>query len=349
MKKTFRSSTYNYNFDTETGYFERWGATEDDNPSMAPSAEILDIEIATSCHGIGSGPCKHCYKSNTPKGEYLSYDRFKEMFDKIPDFTTQVALGIGDINSNPDLFKIADYLNNRDIIPNITTNGYGMTDELADKFADTFGAVAVSRYNPKDVCYNAVKKLTDAELQQVNIHVMVSEETYLECIQTIDDRLHDARLEKLNAIVFLLLKPKGNRNKYTPISFEKYSNLVKYALESGVSIGFDSCSAPLFLEASKNSKNFQLLQQMSDSCESYLFSLYINVKGEVFPCSFCEGEDGHTPIDMFEIKDFQTEVWQSKKADNWRSKLLATNSKCGHLGSDCRLCPQFDIYNGAFK
>ena len=59
--KLVRSKDYNYNFDKKTGYFERYGKTKDEDPIMAPTCEILDLEISA---GKCMGMCPECYKGN---------------------------------------------------------------------------------------------------------------------------------------------------------------------------------------------------------------------------------------------------------------------------------------------
>ncbi len=177
------SEDYNFKFDKKTGYFARWGKTLKDDPKVG-MLEIFDLEVSTVCNGIGkeiagsSGVCKHCYKSNNPNGKNMSFDTFKEIFDKLPKTLTQIAFGIGnlhvehevdgktvvDLYGNPDLIKMFKYCREKGVIPNLTTSGYMLTDETAKTFAELCGAVAVSIYEPRDVCYNAVKKLTSAHL-----------------------------------------------------------------------------------------------------------------------------------------------------------------------------------------
>ena len=138
-----RSPGYNYNFSTKTGYFERWGKTKQDDPDYSPNGpEIIDCEISTICNQ----GCKFCYKGNTSKGENMSLETFKKLFSKFPkDFLpTQIAFGIGSIDSNPDTFPIMQYCRDNGVIPNITINGSGMTPELYDKLVAVCGAVAIS-------------------------------------------------------------------------------------------------------------------------------------------------------------------------------------------------------------
>lgn len=349
------SKEYNYHFNTKTGEFMRWGKTWDDNPVSGP-VEICDMEVSEACSGIpaiGSDvavPCSFCYKTNTKVGREMSFETFKTIFDKLPKTLTQIAFGIGDTQGPKDFPKFLDYCRNNEynpnVVPNLTINGWGLTDELVELYSSKLGAIAVSRYENFDVCYNAVKKLTDAGMRQVNIHMLLSEETLENCYDVIDHAVNDPRLEKLNAIVFLTLKPKGKRNKFTTLkNVDAYRELVQYAFDRDIGVGFDSCSAPTFLAAMKDHPKFDVMAQLSESCESTLFSMYANVAGEFFPCSFTEGEyRWETGIDLKTITDFDKEVWNHPLTVAFRNKNIETTdlSICG----DCRKCVTFpDLYD----
>lgn len=346
--KQFKSDYYNYIFDMNTGFFARWGKNQDDDPMCAPFPEILDLEVSDVCSGPnGKNPCPWCYKSNTSDGYNMSFDQFKNILDKML-FLTQVAFGIGDLDANKDLWKMMEYCRSNRIIPNITINGFNLTDEYTDKLAALCGAVSVSRYALKDVCYDAVYKLTSRIndtnfLKQVNIHHILSEETYDRCFSVIDDVKNDNRLSKLNAVVFLLLKPKGNRNTLTVLNdVDKYKKLIEYGKDKRVGIGFDSCSGPLFLKATKNNKDFQMCDMLCECCESSLFSAYINTYGKFFPCSFTEGETGWVEgLDVLTCDDFTEEIWNHPKTIEFRKSLLNQTSS---LSSTYRECPVFNLY-----
>lgn len=343
--KKLRSQGYNYNFRLTDGFFVRWGITPDDDPDFSPyGPELLDIEVSTICHGVNGKPCPWCYKSNTAKGKNMSFDTFKIILDKIPLTLTQTAFGVGDLNGNPDLWKMMEYCrtNPRNkVIPNLTINGWKLTPEDAGKLSKVCGAVSVSRYPPKDVCYDAVKLLTGSGLKQTNIHMLVAEETYEDCIEVLNDFHTDPRLSSLNAIVFLILKPKGKRNAFHRMSDEKFNNLVKTALELKVPMGFDSCSAYRFLNGVRGHKEFERFKMFAEPCESGIFSSYINVDGIFFPCSFVEGEkEWKEGIDVVRCENFLKDIWCHKKTKQFRDGLIDSALK-NDLG--CRMCPQFLI------
>ncbi len=330
-KVILRDKNYNFNFDMKTGFFARWGETVDDDPEFSKyGPEIADIEIATSCKGVGT-VCDFCYKKNNPKGTYMTLDTFKKLYSKLPPTVTQIAFGIGDIDSNPDMWEIFQYCRDNKIIPNVTVNGEGITDEIADKLVHHCGAVAVSYYD-KDKTFNTIKKLTDRGMDQVNIHFMLAEETVDKARSLIEDRLSDNRIKDMNAIVFLSLKKKGRaKNRYNQLSQEKFDELVTYALSKKVAIGFDSCSAFKFMKAVNDDKQYE---PYIEPCESSLFSSYFNVEAEFFPCSFMEGEaEWKEGIKLEDIDNFNKDLWNNEKVVNFRNRVI-----------DCRSCKQSCVH-----
>jgi hypothetical protein len=338
MIKKVRSQLYNYNFNTENGFFMRWGKNFKDDPHFSPlGPEILDIEISTICD---SG-CSFCYKSNTPVGKNMDFAKFKNIFHKIPDNLTQIAFGIGSIDSNPDLWRIMEYCrsnNYNKVVPHITINGKNLRDEYVSNLVRLCGAVAVSRYD-EDICYSAVEELIGRGLGQVNIHQMTCIETFDDCFKVMDDYNNNNKLKNLNAIVFLLMKPKGNRNRYHRItSLKDYKKLIDYAFNRDIPIGFDSCSAPYFIDCIKDRDNSDYLKMLAEPCESNCFSSYINVDGRAFHCSFTEGEDGWEGVDVVNCVDFMEDVWFSKEVNLFRDKLYSNILEYG-----CRKCPIFNL------
>lgn len=328
--KRVRTPEYNYDFNPVTGFFARWGKTLKEDPIYSPlGPEILDLEISTICHGVG-GPCKFCYKKNNPNGVHMNFDTFKTIFDKMPKNLTQIAFGIGDTNGNPDMFKMFDYAREHGVIPNVTINGAGLNKQLAERFAGVCGAVAVSRYGDGNVCYNAVKMLTDAGLKQVNIHMLVAQETLDNCYKLLDDMENDERLKKMQATVFLTLKKRGGGVGFNTVSLEDYKKLTNYALDKKLRIGFDSCSANKFLKVVEDRPEYPMLKTFAEPCESGLFSSYINVKGKFFPCSFTEDGEG---LDVVNCEDFLQDIWFNGQNQKWRKRLL----------TNCRNCPVYKI------
>lgn len=336
--KFLRSDNYNYVFNMDTGLFIRWGKTEKDDPLYSPfGPEILDIEISTICPRA----CSHCYKSNTAQGKYMKFETFVNLFSRFPKTVTQIAFGIGSLDGNPDLYLIMNYCRKNQVIPNITINGDNLTDEHANNLASLCGAIAVSFYD-KDTCFNSVSKLTrlmsrEKPLRQVNIHMLLCEENYEKCMELMKQTKSDWRLKSLGSIVFLYLKPKGKRNTFHEISKEHYKDIVQYALNNKVKIGFDSCSASFFLKEVEGRQDYKELETMTESCESTLFSYYINCDCVGFPCSFAEGEKGFKGVNILKDIDFVKDVWYNEETVKFRNRNLES--------VDCRNCRRCTVFN----
>jgi MoaA/NifB/PqqE/SkfB family radical SAM enzyme len=325
MIRIYKSKDYNWLFDTITGKFNRWGKTYEDDPQFSPiGPEILDIEVSTICHQ----GCKFCYKNNTSIGKNMSYETFKTILDKIKGNLTQVAFGIGDLHSNPDLLSMMVYCRINNIVPNITINGLNIDLEwdhqTATQLAEVCGAVSVSNYN-KDTCYNAVKMLTDAGLKQVNIHQLLSEETLGKCWALLVDIKHDKRLENLNATVFLSLKQRGRGINHHPVKKAVFDDLVSMLLRNKIRFGMDSCGANKLLSYIKDKPEYNDLIQYIEPCESTLFSSYISVDSRFYPCSFAEEGEG---LDVVNCKDFIKDIWNHPTTIEWRNRLLSCNRNC---------------------
>lgn len=342
MVKKYRSKNYNYNWNNENGYFERWGKDKKDNPDFSPvGPEILDIEISKQC----KNECLFCYKSNNSLGSYMSYKDYKTIIDKMPNNLMQIALGIGDIDYNLDTLEmILSYTKSKGIIPNITINGYRLTNEIIKMLSQYVGAVSVSNYN-KNTCYNAVELLTQENIKQVNIHQLVSVETLPQTLSLFLDLAKDKddRLKNLNAVTFLLLKPKGNRNYLSPLSFNTTKKLITLLLSLNKKIGFDSCYAPLVLKSIKDKNIYEQIEP----CESGLFSSYINVEGDFFPCSFAENtKNWETGISVLNCNDFLKDIWFNPRVESWRTQLINSSKNCNcKVKKYCRSCLAFPEIN----
>lgn len=332
--KALKSKNYNFIFNKKDGHFARWGKTihEDGNLELG-LPEIADIEIAEICEGVpGIGPCAFCYKSNTGnKGINMSLETFKKIFHKLPPTITQIAFGCGTLRRHPEMWDIFKYSKDNDIIPNLTINGDVDSHEF-DKIAEYCGACAVSIYD-KELSYNAIKELTDRGMKQINIHYMISQETYDKTFEIMDDIKKDPRLEKLNALVLLSLKTKGrSKNRFHQLTQEQFKNITDYSFENNVPMGFDSCSAQKFLKSIKDHNNYKQMEQHAEPCESTLYSMYIDVNGNFYPCSFSTETKGwEEGISVIECDNFLEDIWFNPKTNIFRDNVI----NCRNCNKSC--------------
>lgn len=351
--KILHSETFHNLFNKKTGLNVTYGKTKEENPDVSPFGPLIaDIEVTTICYGPTDtanrqSVCKFCYKSNTPNGKNMPLETFKKVIDKLAESRslTQIAIGAdASATSNPELFEMMDYSRSKGIVPNITVAD--ISEETAKILASKVGACAVSRYANKETCYNSIEKLTRYGLNQVNIHILVSENSYEWIVETMNDKLSDPRLKGLNAIVLLSLKKKGRGETFEPLSQEKFKKLVDFALKMNIAIGFDSCSCFRFLDSVKDHPQYKQFEMCGEPCESGRMSIYIDVDGKAYPCSFSPDrtsekdclnwQDG---IDVASCDNFIKDIWNHPKLMAWKKNLIANNKN----GLGCIECPLYKI------
>lgn len=325
------STNYNYLFNVDTGEFARWGHTFADDPEWSPfGPELADIEIS---EGDCSGACPWCYKSNAiHSGKHMSLATFRHVLDMFPATLTQVALGLTDLDANPDLLDIMAYCRAKDVVPNFTTAGFGCTPEMVEATAGLAGAVAVSVYpHTKERAYETIRAFQQEGLDQVNIHLLYHADNMPFVYSVLDDVRN--KVVEPRAVVLLGLKPKGRGSNMHPLPPSEFTKLVKWCMENELPMGFDSCSASKFLKAVDDlgitGKRRDYFNQVAEPCESGLFSIYVSRDAKVYPCSFTE--EVSEPIDLMSLegeKDFLNYVWHSLEMANWRSRLLENGRRC---------------------
>ena len=348
-----KDGSFHLSFDYKTGLTVKFGHSLEEDPTHCPfGPEIADIEITTKCSGIRQEddtriPCPWCYKSNTFNGQNMSFETFKHVFDLInaKKTLTQIAFGAdASLESNLDVWKMFEYCRKNNVVPNVTVAD--ITPETAKRVVEFCGAVAVSWYptiNPHR-CYDTVKLLLDESKKQkknmqMNIHALLSFETFPHFITLLHDYRYDSRLSGLNAIVILSLKQKGRGEKFHIVKEEDFEWLMDKLFEKKVRFGMDSCSATKFLKYLKKHPELSNLETMVEPCESTLFSCYINYQGFYYPCSFMEGEGNwKSGIDLNTVKDFEKEVWNHEKVVAFRNSAIKKIEQHG-----CNSCPYYEV------
>jgi len=340
-------------FKKADGFTAKWGKTIKDDPAFCQYGnEIADIEITKACNGIRDNneiriPCPWCYKSNSAIGNYMSFKKFKIIFDKLnePKTMTQIAFGTdASLISNPDIWKIFDYTIKNNVTPNVTVADIDQT--TAKKLVSKCGAIAVSYYAQinKNRCYDSVKFLVDQNKKQnksisVNIHALLADETYDDILNLIDDYSRDSRLSGMNAIVFLSLKQKGRGIHFNKLSNDQFKTIIKKCFDKNIKFGMDSCSANKFILSIKDMPNYKQMLSYIEPCEKCCFSLYIDCNGIFYPCSFMENEGNwKTGIDMTKISNFYNDVWNSDKVLEERNFSINQIKNSG-----CTSCRYYDI------
>jgi len=299
--KHFDADRYTAVFNPNGGFFARMeddGAPEPFWSSHGP--ELLDIAVTNWC----DRGCHFCYRKSDTSGTHMPLDDFEEVIRQAASMHVfQVALGGGNPNQHPrfpDMLALtrAKY----GIVPNYTTNGRGLTDEVLRSSAKYCGAVAVSAYAPYAELERAIDLLVDAGVT-VHVHFILTSASVGVAIDWLQKL--PSFLTKAKAIVFLNYKPVGRYPNHDLLlnrsaRLEEFFRLATSA-DLPIRIGFDTCTIT-GLARLGNAQKISL-----EGCDAGRFSLFVSERLEVYPCSYMV-ETGQAGVPLRGTS--LTDIWQ---------------------------------------
>ena len=320
---------YHFWADEKTGITVRWGKTIRENPRFAPVPELADISISNHC----TKGCSFCYRDSRNNHEWMSVEDYCNVLDGMNHTeygnVFQVALGGGEPLEHPDFLAIIDETVKRGIVPNFTTNGVHLTEQICNHIQGKVGAVALSTVSVNEINRSKVDMLRQFGIR-TNIHYVLSASNIVEATEIAEGE-YNKQLDGVNAVIFLTYKPAG-RGSATGIitTGECYDAFLRAIKKNGVDrpkLGFDACFVPMLL--SKGTVSSTLV----DSCEGGFFSVYIDHKKNVSPCSFSGGKD------MYNLNEHSFyDIWNNQfESFRTSQRNLCKHENCAGF-SECRGC-----------
>lgn len=305
--RKYKDLGYTSFFNSKTGFFARVEDKDKPEPFWSPyGPELMDISITNWC----DKNCLFCYKKSNNFGRHMSFDNYRKVIDQAKEMGVfQVALGGGNPNQHPDFIDIIRYTAEQGIVPNYTTNGRGITEEILIATKKYCGAVAVSAYPPYTEMEDAISRFSQLGIK-TNIHYILDSES----IEIAIDWLNTPPnfISMVNAIVFLNYKPSGVM-VYQEKMLRKSKRLQEFfdlatSSECNVRVGFDACSVSGVFSRTKVNTSFV------DACDAGRFSLFVSEDMKVYACSFQAGLiDGDQLTDQNTLED----IWLN--SDNMKS------------------------------
>jgi len=295
-------------------------------------------EKAVLCAGVFSSPldahlalttacnlyCRGCYNTNKQKPiKYLSWDLAKKIIDKLSELNVfSVSFGGGEPTLHPDLIKIAEYAREKQVLPNITTNGLTMTEEFAEKCA-VFGNVHFSLHHPQDWDHvlPAISNYRKATKRKPGLNLLLTSKT----LPILEDIISQARKSGCLKILFLRYKTTANNPNDNDLNID--NQLVKL-IEKLRLLDFSAKQMMFLFDCSI----FETLASNSlldvKTCQKYDYNgcqggnayIAIDVDGNYKPCSF-GGETFGSILDL----DYQSWI-QNSKLSQFRNQTK--NSLC---------------------
>ena len=329
-------------FNPETGFYMRTGILDKNgndtnvDPFMSSYPELIDVGIMGHCIHGKSGLCiksgVQCYQDGLHSEKAnMSLDDFRKIAEESKGKSFQFALGgAGDPDQHENFEEILKICKENNIVPNFTSSGLGMTEDIAKLCKQYCGAVAISWYR-SEYTTKAIQMLLDAGVK-TNIHYVLGNNSIEEAI----NHLRNSDFPKdINAVIFLLHKPVGlgKSNNVLDMSdskvheFFKLIDTTKYPFK----IGFDSCSVPGIVNFCHNISGDSI-----DTCEGARWSMYISADMKAMPCSF-DNQELHWAYDIknHSIKD----AWDSEQFENFRNHFRNSCPSCKNREACMGGCP----------
>lgn len=312
-------------------------------PHMRSFPELIDIGVMGTCYAGLSGICRNagidCYQ-NAPANqrENMSIEKYERILSQCKNKTFQVALGgAGDPNKHEHFEQLLKIARDNNIVPNLTTSGYNISEREIELMKTYCGAVAVSFYSTLNKSGFETNTNTISTIQKLvvcgcvtNIHYVISTQNIDEVIFRLENNLFP---DGINAIIFLLYKPVGlaSKDKMLTANDPRYLRFLELVTnkKTNFKIGFDSCQTPGVLNYCSN-----VAIESLEFCEAARFSMYIDCNLIAYPCSF--GHD--SSVYAVDLSKFSIdEAWNSTKFEIFR---LKQNTICSNCSKNiiCRNC-----------
>ena len=252
----------------------------------------------------------------------------------------QIALGGGEPLEHPNLKEIISLTVSHGIVPNLTTNGICLNEDLVDFFVDRLGAIAISCNDLNKLDTNRIKLLNSRSIK-TNIHYLLSGPNVLQAIDVLMGKFNHI-LDGVNSIIFLTYKPMGRASSTNRIVFDfDFETFIKIIDKNIVAtrIGFDACFIPILLHSTNTPT------ELIDSCECGFFSIYIDENLNVKPCSFTKSR-----AHVFNLRQTSfKQIWENKYSVFRENSVNECKRRC--INKDlCRgRCPYFAEINYCYS
>jgi len=288
------------------------GAILQDRVFSAP----LDAHLAitTRCNMF----CAGCY--NTRKDDEqkdIPIDKAKVVIDKLSDLgLLSLSFGGGEPTLHPGIFEIAAYAREKQILPNMTTNGLTMTEEFAEK-CSIFGNVHFSIHKLHDMNHilSAIRIYRSTTGKKPGLNLLLTAET----LPDLEEIIYQARRSGIKKVLFLRYKVTAKNMVIQGLSIDQELNempsRLKQLQRANKQLMFlYDCSLFEVLAENGFADISTYRKYDSNGCQGGNAYIAIDVNGMYKPCSFW-----HEPFGNVLDIDFDYWVYNSQ-LNGFRSK-----------------------------
>lgn len=319
-----------------------------DSPLWDMKTELITAptEVHYAVTGQCSAGCKGCYVNSYLPGQApeiasqeFGFEGAKKVADALADINVfHLALGGGESLELPWFLDYAEYVRSKKIIPNLTTNGFCLTEKIAAS-SRIFGQINVSIDGIENMYRSqrgvngfaeADRALTLLKKARANygINVVVTRQNFDHLI----DIVRYARKKGVNQIEMLRFKPAGrgldmfSEMNLTPGQSERFFPMVRdLAKRYGVRLRLDCSFMPMVFTHQPDLDRATFFA--IEGCLAGELLMGVKADGAVNACSFARAENW----DVLKIGEW----WESEKVfapyRRWRQNAPEPCASCEYL------------------
>ena len=266
--------------------------------------------------------CRYCYKSSIENfKDDLPLSKIKKIIDALSEMRVfSIAFGGGEPFAREDIFEIAQYTREKGIEPNVTTNGYYITDTNAEK-CKAFGHMHISLDLPNEDfdeiknkgAFQSAERAIDL-LNQYNIHLGINCVISRRNFDHLEELIKFCLTKNIKDVSFLRFKPIGRADKqYNEMKLTNKQNKQLFPIIRKLSRKYKikaqaDCSMVPMLAIHK--PNMKLLDFFGvQGCEGGNTFIEIKEDGSFRSCSFSTISGGNATklVDTWQSSEFFNE------------------------------------------
>jgi MoaA/NifB/PqqE/SkfB family radical SAM enzyme len=303
----------------------------------SPVPETIDVTITDKC-GFG---CPYCYMDSTPEGKHGPVDLLDVIIKGFDEPPYQVAIGGGEPTLHPDFPNILRRCRELGTVPNYTTAGAHLSDEVIEATNKYCGGVAMTfhAFRGIDWFVQHFTRLREALRVQMNVHLIADRDVAKNLMALVSRR---DELGYINVVLLAYYPDVGRASIDTLMTKQVYMRdlpeAIKAARNAPFNIAFSEGLLSFFLSRPWLGVNTKFAARSEGR-----FSCYFNAKGQISQSSF------HPPYEKgptaFEVRS--QELW-NKLVGYCYGRPIGTECVDCHLSQVCANPSEFHYLTCAF-
>ena len=291
--------------------------------AFSPVPETIDVQITNYCT-VG---CPFCYQDSTGRKKHPDGLKLvRTIFEGLDQPPYQIAFGGGEPCQYPDFGDILRLTRELGAVPNFTTSGVALDENIAKAAREVCGGVALTFHR-----WRGVEKFRDAYTwwrerlpgKQLNVHLIVDKDVVPALIEL-------SQIDQEAKVVLLAYYPSvGRASMKGLISHADYRanlpKLVQTLKNQGMSFAFSEGLLPWVLSHPEIGINTDFLGPQEGR-----YSCYVDTAGRVTHSSFSPPDDRDPSIFNKRFQD----IWNKGWFENGAPGAPACYS-CKHQSSRC--------------